>query len=184
MMGGKGNANIDVSVPYREETVKIPAIITVVVLLLLAAPLVFWIYSINVKVAKSTDIARYEKLIASVKTDVRAVDAMLRDDSVELARINALRKKPVVTLVVPEVVIVEEKNAPSKSQDVLTAELEGIFWHPRNPLACIDGNTYRIGDTVQGHEIVMIGKEFVRFKALDGTITKLSMYENLFKKKK
>ncbi|WP_372846102.1 hypothetical protein [Pontiella sp.] len=184
MKGGTSKANIDVSIPYREETVKIPAIISIVAVLLVAAPLVFWIYTINAEGAKSTDIARYEHLIASVKNDAAAVDAMLRNDAVELARINAMRKKPVVTLVVPEVVIVEEKKGSSNSQDLLSAELEGIFWHPSNPLACINGDTYRIGDKVQGYEIVRIGKESVRFKALDGTITQLNMYENLFKKKK
>jgi len=168
---------------YHEETVKVPLAITCFILVLVAAPLVYWIVHINQEGAKATDVSQYNVLVQAVENNVRSVDAMLRNDADELAAINASAKKPVVTLVVPEVVIVEEKTEPGK-QPPLTAELDGISWTKAKPLAIIDGETYQVGESVQGYEIVRIGKTAVQLQGADGTIVVMDMYEDLLKTEK
>lgn len=175
------NTDMDGGKPYREETAKVPVAITLLTLILVAAPLVYWIYHINREGAKANDVSQYNVLVQAVANNVRTVDAMLRNDAEELAAINASAKKPVVTLIVPEVVIVEEQKVSGK-QAPLKVKLDGISWTKTNPVAIIDGETYFVGDTVQGYEIVRIGKTSVQFQATDGTIVVMDMYEDLLKK--
>ncbi len=157
-------------------------VVTILVLVLVSAPLVFWITKINEEGTRSADVSKYTVLLDAVGSDLKRVDAMLRNDADELAAINAATKQQKVTLIVPEVVIVEDRQeAPKKQQGQLKAKLEGIYWSASNPLAGINGETYRVGDKIQGYEIVRIGKTSVQFQAEDGTIVVLNMYDDLLK---
>ena len=183
-MAGQANAmKIVIFEEYREESVKVPALITMVVLLLISAPLIFWLTKINEKGLKLADISRYDNLVAMVESDTRAVSAILNNDAAELAAINAARKSPVVTLIIPEVVIQDEKK-PKEGVGPLNIDLEGVYWNSANPLVGIGGETYRSGDVIQGYEITHIGKTSVQFQAPDGTILVKDMYENLLYKAK
>ncbi|VGO17543.1 hypothetical protein PDESU_06140 [Pontiella desulfatans] len=166
---------------YREESTRIPLVITLLLLLLTAAPMSYWIFRINQVGTVSTDVSNYDVLVNAVANNVKTVDAMLNNDAEALAAINANSKKQVVTLIVPEVVIVEDRGMEPKEQRALEIELEGIYWSPANPLVGINGETYRMGDSIQGYEIVRIGKTAVQFQGADGNIVVMDMYENLLK---
>lgn len=183
-MFGKRNSMAVLVPEYREEDIRIPVMVTIVVLLVVAAPLVSWILKINKEGIRSTDITKYNNLIETVAGDVKTVDAMLRNDAAELAAITSTRKAPSVTLIVPEVVIVEERANKRTEASPLKIHLEGIYWSPANPLVGIGGETYRVGDVIQGYEIVKIGKTSVQFQHGDGTIVVKDMYENLLHSQK
>ncbi len=160
---------------YREETLKLPLFITLVAAGLVAVPLAVWMFRINEEGFRSTDVTKYRALVETVSGDADAVSAMLHRDEQTLVEMKTAA--PVVTLIVPEVVIVEKKeNTP------LNANLEGIYWSPSNPLVGIDGETYQVGDLVQGYKIIEIGKTSVRFKGPDGKTIVKDFYGDLFKK--
>jgi hypothetical protein len=110
------------------------------------------------------------------------VDALLRNDAEELEAMRQAQQSQVVTLIVPEVVIVEEKKNPEKISP-LKVNLDGIYWNAKNPLISIGDETYRVGDVIQGYEIVRINKTTVQFRAPDGSLIVKDMYENLLNKK-
>lgn len=174
--------DIQVTAPYKEETVKLPAVLTVLLLVLIAVPLVLWIIRINDAGTRAANGARYNALIAEVDQGIRTVNAFLSDNAEELEALRAAREAPVVTLVVPEVATLEEQQ--SRHVQPLDVELEGIYWSARNPLAGINGETYRVGDVIQGYEIVQIDKLSVRFQGPDGTLVVKEMYEGLFNNRK
>jgi len=97
--------------------------------------------------------------VQTVDGDVQTVDAILDKDA---EAINAADKKRTVTLIVPEIVIVEDRKNGSEKQSSLNIVLDGIYWNPDSPLATIDGETYREGDIIQGYKIVEIGKRSVQ----------------------
>ncbi|MDF7808433.1 hypothetical protein P4E94_13345 [Pontiellaceae bacterium B12219] len=165
--------------PYKEESIKIPAGVTVVLLVLICIPLLLWILRINEEGARATNTAKYDAMVAKVQNDAQTVDALLRNDAAELEAMRAA--KEAVTLIVPEIVIVEEKKEPEKI-GALKVNIDGIYWSPKNPLVSIGDETYRIGDVVQGYEIVRINKTTVHFQAPDGTLVVQDMYEDLLHK--
>jgi hypothetical protein len=167
---------------YKEESVKIPAAVTVALLILICAPLVLWIIRINAEGIQATNTAKYDALVSKVENDVRTVDALLRNDAEELEAMRQAQQSQVVTLIVPEVVIVEEKKNPEKISP-LKVNLDGIYWNAKNPLISIGDETYRVGDVIQGYEIVRINKTTVQFRAPDGSLVVKDMYENLLNKK-
>ncbi len=171
---------IKVSTPYKEESVKIPSAITLIIIVLLTVPLAMWIIKINDEGTRAANVARYNTLIATVDHDVRTVRALLGNDAEELAAIREARKTATVTLIVPEVVILEQKT-DGQNVAPLKVTLDGVYWSPSNPLASIDGETYRVGDVIQGYEIVRIDKTSVQFQSSDGTIVKKDMYDDLLK---
>lgn len=183
MSGKAGNANIDLSVDYREESIKLPAAMAVVAMLLVGIPLATWIYRIDAAGKKLADVSKYEVLVEGVNGDVQTVNAVLSNDARLLEGINRDEAKK-VTLIVPEVVIVENRKDQPKEQSPLKADLDGIYWNPANPLVTIDGETYRIGDIVQGYEIIEINKRSVRFKGQDGTVVEKDIYEGLLQNQK
>ncbi len=178
MLGKASNTNVGLSSEYREETAKLPVAITVAAVLLVGIPLAVWIFRIDEAGKISADISKYETLVQTVDGDVQTVDAILDKDA---EAINAADKKRTVTLIVPEIVIVEDRKNGSEKQSSLNIALDGIYWNPDSPLATIDGETYREGDTIQGYTIIEIGKRSVRFKGKDGTIVEKDMYEDLLR---
>ncbi len=171
---------ISVATPYREETIRIPVLITILAVALITVPLVMWILKINNEGTRSANVARFDSLIASVNKDVRTVRALLGNDAAELAAMRDARNAAVVTLIVPEVVIVEE-NSRDQNIKPLQVEMDGIYWSPSKPLVSLNGDTYRVGDIIQGYEIISIGKTAVHFQAADGTEVVKDMYDDLLK---
>lgn len=159
---------------YREESLKLPVAALVVVLLLVAAPLVWTILKIDDEGAKAIDISKYNLLIQTVDSDVQTVNAILANEASGLES-----KERKVTLIVPELVLVDEMK-PTDSSLPLKINLKGIYWSPSNPLVDIDGETYYVGDKIQGYTLVKIDKTAVHFKDKDGKIVVKKFYENLF----
>ncbi|MDF7799997.1 hypothetical protein P4C99_11025 [Pontiellaceae bacterium B1224] len=180
-MSAQSIKHISVMPEYKEESVKIPVAITMVLLLLVCTPLVLWIIKINDEGSRATDISQYNALVSKVNNDVRTVDAILRNDAEELEAIRSAQRTQVVTLIVPEVVIIEERAGAAKAKP-LNISLDGIYWSPNNPLVSIGDETYRIGDVLQGYEIIGINKTTVQFQAADGTLIVKDMYEDLLMK--
>jgi hypothetical protein len=164
---------------YKEESVKIPVAIAVLLVILISVPMVLWILKINDEGTRSADVTSYETLIRKVNQDVRTVRAYMSNDAAELESIRNSQKNMVVTLIVPEVVIIDEKK--EQTIQPLKADLDGIYWSPSNPLVSINDETYRIGDIIQGYEIIKIDKTVVHFQASDGTIVLKDMYGDLLK---
>lgn len=171
---------ISLPAAYKEETVKVPAAIALLLIILITVPLILWILRINDDGTRSANVSNYEALIEKVGTDVKTVEALLRDDADELESILNARKKRVVTLIVPDVVIVEEEQETSSDQ-ALKASVDGIYWSASNPLVSINGETYRQGEIIQGYKILKVGKTIVDFEGPDGTIVTIDMYGDLLK---
>ncbi len=177
-MARKGILEMDVRDSYQEESVKVPFFVTLVVLALVSAPIVYWMMKINDEGSRSANFSNYDALVEVVNNDVRMVDAMLRNDAEALSAIRSSRGAPMVTLIVPDVVIVQEKRS-GNSPEALKVTLEGIYWNPVTPLVGMNGETYRVGDVIQGYEITRIGKTSVQFQGPDGSIEKRGMYDGL-----
>jgi len=170
---------VELPAAYRELPVGPPAAAAALVLLLLCAPSLFWMHRTNAQNARGNDVADFHALRDAVGADIRTVDALLRDDAAALAALEAARKAPVVRLITPEVVVIEEKRPVEPPS--LKGKLEAIYWSPANPLATIDGETYRVGDTLQGFEIVAIEKSTVHLKGGDGKVVVKDIDEEIRK---
>lgn len=170
-------ANSKRDAEYREESTKVPVFMMVVVLVLVSAPLVWAISSINTAGSKAADVSKYNTLVQTVGTDLKTVQTMLADGA---AGVDIQDRT--VTLIVPELVIVDEAK-PGDALAPLKIELKGIYWSPTRPLADIDGETYYVGDSIQGYKIIKIGKTAVHFKAKDGRIVVKDFYEDLLQNK-
>jgi len=164
---------------YREESTKRSVAIAGVALTLLIVPLVGSISRINAAGLKSADISKYTTLIRTVDSDMRTVEKALAN---RLSGLESTERS--VTLIIPELVIINEIKPDDERPTSLKIDLKGIYWNPSNPLVGINNETYRVGDKIQGYVIVKIGKTAVHFKAKDGTLVVKDFYENLFKSKK
>jgi len=160
---------------YREESARIPFMVMAVLVLAIEVSLGWLIFKIDTEGVHDANVSKYNALIQSVFADTRDVGIILKNGSLD----TVTRKKRTVTLVVPEVVLVDEKP---KAQAPLSIKLKGIYWHPTRPLVDIDGKTYRVGDTIQGYTITKIDKRTVQFKAKDGDVVVKDFYEGLLEK--
>lgn len=164
---------------YREETVRLPVVLTLLLVVLIAAPLIYWMVLINREGTRTADVSRYTELVDALDSNVKMVDAMLRNDLEEVAAINEASKNDGIKLNVPDFVIIDEEPVAPRPKEQFDATLDGIYWSTSNPLVGIDGETYRVGDTVQHYEIIQIGKSKVRLHGPDGEIVIMDMNENL-----
>ncbi len=169
----------DVQVDYREETIKVPAIITVVILLLVTIPLVYSIFKINAAGVRATDVSQYTTLAATVSGNIQSVEDMLRNDAAALVAIQSAQTGASVQFIGPEDVAEETGSLSFVSQSPLNVELEGIYWSPANPLVGIGGETYRVGDSIQGYEIYKISKMRVYFRGQTGDTVIKDMYGDI-----
>ncbi len=169
---------VDPDADYCEESVKIPLAIAILAVVLVAAPFIYTVLKINDEGAQAAVVTKYNALVEAVLSDLGAANTMLHDDS-GMASIKAVGGNSVVKLIVPEVVLVDAES--QNPEDELNVELEAIYWSPSNPIAGINGETYHVGDTIQGYEIVEIGKTTVHFKGKSGKVIVKNFYENLFK---
>ena len=164
---------------YREETVRMPAVLTLLLVTLIAAPLVYWMIQINQEGTRTANVSQYTVLVEALDSNVKTVDALLRDDTEELAAIREASKNEEVPLLVSNIIIIEEELETPKPKESLDVKLDGIYWSPSNPLVGLNGDTYRIGDKIQNYEIIQIGKSKVRLHGPDGEIVIMDMNENL-----
>ncbi len=162
---------------YREESAKIPFVVMAVLVLIIGGLLGWLIFKIDTEGTHAANVSKYDALIQTVFADTQDISIMLKDGS--LGRVS---RKRTITLIVPEVVLVDENE--SKAQSPLKIELKGIYWNPTRPLVDIDNKTYYVGDKVQGYTIVKINKTAVHFKSQDGGIVVKEFYENLLQIKK
>lgn len=164
---------------YREESIRIPTAITLLLLIAITIPLVAWIFKIEKAGKLATDVSKYDQLAQRVDDDVKVVAAYLSNDEAEQQALLAAYRTGSVTLIVPDVKIVESRDPALTKDETLNFEMDGIYWSPSNPLVTIEGETYRVGDTVHGHEIVGIGERSVTFKSRDGALVQKDIYDDL-----
>ena len=174
----KKQQNSDVIPEYREESAKIPFVVMVLLVLLIGGSLGWMIFRIDTEGSLAVNVSKYNMLIQTVSSDMQDISTILKDDSVDMEE-----RKHTVTLIVPEVVLVDERK-PEEGPAPLKVDLKGIYWSPSNPLVDIDNETYYVGDVIQGYTIVKISKTAVHFKAKDGTLVVKDFYENLLQNKK
>lgn len=168
-------------VDYREETVRGPVLLTLLLVVLIAAPLVYWMFLLNREGTRTADVSQYTVLVEALDSNVTTVDAMLRNDLEEVAAINEASKNNMVKLIVPDFVIIEDEPQAPKPKEQFAVKLDGIYWSASNPLVGLNGETYRVGDTVQNFEIIQIGKSKVRFHGPDDEIVIMDINESLHK---
>ncbi|MDF7824474.1 hypothetical protein P4B35_10660 [Pontiellaceae bacterium B12227] len=166
---------------YREETIRLPAVLTLLLVALIAAPLVYWMVQINREGTRTSNVSQYTVLVDALDSNVKTVDAMLRNDTEELAAALEASRNDIVTMIVPEIIIIEDEPEPSAPKETFDVKLDGIYWSPSNPLVGLSGETYRVGDRVQGYEIIQIGKSKVRLHGPDDEIVIMDMNEKLRK---
>jgi len=179
MSGKAKSASANLLTDYCEESIKIPALITIVLLAIICIPLTIRIYRIDAAGKMSTDISKYQELVEVVGGDLQMVSSIVNNDSKELAALNAARAAGTVRLIVPEVVIVERRSADSQKRSTLNIDIDGIYWSAANPLVTINGETYHEGDTIQNYTITKIDKRSIRFEDQNGTVIEKDIYENL-----
>jgi len=165
---------------YHEERFVFPIGITLFVVILLGVLLGLWGRWDDQAVMMQADLAEYEFVEQSVSVDLQSIQSMRQHDASTIEDIHAAMRGQPVTLVIPDVVIVE-KSATGASPSPLTVEVDGIFWNQENPLVTLGGETFRVGDLVQEYEIVRIGKTAVFFRDRDGNTVEKDIYENLLK---
>lgn len=164
---------------YHEESIKVPVIITVVVLLLTSLPLTSWILNINREGTLAADVTNYQELIRRAADDVRVVDILMRNDNEALALIRQSSQILDVDVIAPSVTITAKPKQKDRMAVQLNVKLEGIYWSAANPLVGINGETYGVGDVIQDHTIIEIGKTAVMFEGGDGIIIEKNIYEDL-----
>ncbi|HEY5653689.1 MAG TPA: hypothetical protein VIR63_04900 [Pontiella sp.] len=168
------------AINYQEEGLKVPVVIVMVVLCLIITPLGYWIYKTDQQGSQSSNAEKYDSIVRVVEADVAYVKEVLKGDKEEMKDFLEAKNSPIVALKVPETGSNEVSNMPGNPK-VLNVSMEGIYWSSDNPLVGLGGETYRVGDKVQGYEITYIGKTSVEFKAPDGSKLVKEMYESLLK---
>ena len=174
MKGKKNSSDASVEAVYCEETVRVPFVVMLLLVVLVVVPSGWLIRRENAVGVHSTDVAEGKALARSVMDNLKALDSLMVGDG------DQMGPSEIVTLIVPEILIVDASKPTQPEQAVLSVELKGIYWNPTHPLADIDGETVSVGDEVaNGYIIVKIGKTSVHFKGKDGKIVVKNMYEGL-----
>ena len=167
--------NGDAIPSYCEESTKIPILLMAVLVLIIGVLLGLLIFKIDAEGTHAANVSKYNALIQTVSADTQVVSALLEEGVSDMTS-----RERTVTLIVPEVVLVDENE--TKAQSSFKIELKGIYWHPTHPLVDIDNETYGVGDGVHGYTITKIGKSSVQFKARDGGVVVKEFYEGLLEK--
>jgi hypothetical protein len=68
------------TIAYREESTRVPLMITVLAIVILATPLSAWIVKINRVGTQFTDVTKYKALVQIVGSDLVAINGFLRLD--------------------------------------------------------------------------------------------------------
>lgn len=167
---------------YAEESAK-PAIYAMLALLILVVvPFGYLIRQIGVEGAKNADTSRYTSIAGTVQEKIQNVKTVLQrvfTDDTLLAETKAIPLS--VTLITPDIAPTNREEAVQNKNRKFDINLKFISWTPHNPLVNIDGETYREGDTVKGHEIIEIRKTEVVFKSPTGEQVIKYFYEYLGK---
>lgn len=147
---------------YREERVKPAVLVMVVVVVLVAVPLAWWNHKIGAEGSKIADTTQYHSLADLVGRDVKTVQRMLDNERVDVRALKGLKAAP--ALITPEVMPTNMAEAAVQTPKKFKPELSGIYWSTHDPMATINGETYRPGEVVQGHRIVEIRETEVVFE--------------------
>ncbi|MBN2161378.1 MAG: hypothetical protein JXR25_00325 [Pontiellaceae bacterium] len=162
---------------YEEVSLKLPLIILVLSLVLTGGPLAWGLVKVNEDGEASIGVSKYLTLADGAAKNIALVKNALQGRKEESQQV-----KDVVTLVVPEVVIVEAEKTEVKGPKPLDVEIHGIYFSRNMPLVDLDGQTYRVGDSVQGYRITKISETSVHFIGPDNKAVVRDMYEDLFVK--
>lgn len=184
-MNGRKDKAAEVAEKYREEATKPAIVYAVLAVALVSAPLAWGIRDIEKKGVESANTAHYSLLAATVGKDVAEVRKILASEVVEEASLVGIAAAAVVEEVPPESVVTNE-SIPGVAEDPkkLEIRLSAIYWNARAPLATIDGETYRAGETVKGFKIVEIRETEVEFKGPLGDTVIKYFYDYLEKPKR
>lgn len=157
MIGKRTKAGV--SSEYREEPIK-PAIYTMLVLVVLvAAPLVWVNQKIGAEGFKVADTTQYKDLVMVVAQDVKTVNRMLDNELVDESQLRGVKT---VTLITPDIMPTNMGEAASSRKFKIV--LKGIYWSPSDPIVTIGEENYHTGEMIQGHRIVEIRKTEVVFE--------------------
>lgn len=170
----KNPSTVPMEAVYCEETVRVPFVVMLLLVVLVVVPSGWLIRRGNAVGARSVDVAEGKALARSVVGNLKALDSLLAGNG------DQMGPSEVVTLIVPEILIVDASPPAQPEKAALSVEIKGIYWHPTRPLVDIGGETFSVGDEVaNGYVIVKIGKTAVHFKGKDGKITVKDMYEGI-----
>ncbi|MCF7864073.1 MAG: general secretion pathway protein GspB [Kiritimatiellales bacterium] len=149
---------------YREERVKPAVFIMLAVVALVAIPLAWWNLKIGAEGSKIADTTQYQSLVELVGRDVKTVQRMLDNEHVDASELRRIKAAPASTLITPDVMPTNMSEAVGQATKKFKPELSGIYWSAHDPMATINGETYRTGEMVQGHRIVEIRETEVVFE--------------------
>ena len=165
MTGRKTDLRAAITEVYAEESVK-PAILAMLVLLvLLAAPLGWFIHKIGSEGFRAADTTSYSTLVEKVDMHVGKIQRLLRQEAMDEVALKA-SIPPMVKLITPDIMQTNLEETVNQGSPGLNVELTGIYWSP-NPLSSIvtlGGESYRVGERINGYKIVEIRKTEVVFK--------------------
>ena len=168
---------------YREESVKPALVVMLIAVTLISLALLWTIRKIGEEGQRSADISRYNDLASIVEANVSSVRTILANDVVD-EKLLASVAAPVVSLITPDIAPTNFREAANQDPMKLNVKLNAIYWSTRDPLATIDGESYRTGEIVKGHKIVEIRKTEVVFLSPMGETIVKYFYEYLDKSKK
>jgi hypothetical protein len=149
---------------YTEIQVKPAIYFALLVVVLVAAPLLWWNHKTGAEGLVVADTSNYAALARQVSLDVRTVQGILNNEVVDKRVLRGLGAAPVVTLITPEIMPTNLDEAATLGNRKFNIELSGIYWIPADPIVTIDGENYKTGDLVQGHRIVEIRQTEVVFE--------------------
>jgi len=147
--------------------------------ILVSSPLIWLIRQIEEEGFKKADTTRYSAMASAILNDVNIVRSLLNNEVVEESVLTGITASPVVTLITPDVAPTNMEEAVQQNNTKFNVTLKFISWTPHNPLVNIDGETYRVGDKVQGHTIKEIRKTEVVFLSPMGDTVIKYFYEYL-----
>jgi hypothetical protein len=166
------------AVAYQEETVGLPLLIALVVTGLVAVPLLWMIPRINQEGEKTANVSRYEQMTVVLSGAVTKVYEMLTSSEAALRQVQLLEEPKDPILLIEDLPVVDVVEIAPE----LNVESMNIYWNAGRPLVGIDGETYAVGDFVDGYKITDIQQTKVFFKGVDGQIIAKDMYEDLLLK--
>ena len=122
-------------------------------------------------------VAEYLSVMAQVGADVRSVNQRSAEQKPIAIADSAFEPipEPIVAVAAPPPPIEPE---PQPEAEEVRIEVTGIFMHPRNPQARINGLVASVGEQVVGRKVVRIEKDRVTLADPEGTVRIIYLYED------
>lgn len=154
---------------YREESPRLAILVTVVVVVLVGAPLALANKKIGDEGASAADISKYAQLANTIDENVAVVRRVLENGVVKEATLVAGGiLAPKGTLLITPKVVPTNANESTQNPNSLNIKLTAIYWNPNDPLVTIDDDNYHVGDKIKGFTILEIRKTEVVFRSPGG----------------